>query len=61
MSEAHVQAGATIVPSLTGKVDLVLGIKEPPVPRVQELLNLEPEKKRKWMVFSHTHKGQVSP
>ena len=44
---------------MTANVDLVLGIKEPPVPRVKELLELQPSKKRTWMVFSHTHKGQV--
>lgn len=49
------------MPSLTGKVDFVLGIKEPPVSRVKELLDLDPGRKRRWMVFSHTHKGQVRP
>jgi alpha-aminoadipic semialdehyde synthase len=48
------------VPALSASVDLVLGIKEPPVQRVHELLDLEPGRNRRWMVFSHTHKGQVS-
>lgn len=48
------------MPSLTPSVDLVLGIKEPPVPAVLALQAADPGKKRKYMVFSHTHKGQVS-
>ena len=57
---ADVQAGATIVPSLTKNVDIVLGIKEPPVAEVEKLLQAEAGRKPSWMVFSHTHKGQVS-
>jgi hypothetical protein len=53
------QVGANIVPSLQGDVDLVLGIKEPPMAEVLRLVGLE-DRKRIWMVFSHTHKGQVS-
>ena len=60
VESSHEQAGATVVPALTAQVDLVLGIKEPPVSKVKELLELEMGKKRNWMVFSHTHKGQVS-
>jgi alpha-aminoadipic semialdehyde synthase len=46
------------VPELSGATDLVLGIKEAPVNQVQELMSKE-QKKRTWMMFSHTHKGQV--
>jgi alpha-aminoadipic semialdehyde synthase len=37
---------------------VVLGIKEAPVEEVIKLLGKE-KKKRTWMMFSHTHKGQV--
>lgn len=47
------------MPTLSKDVDVVLGIKEPPVDQVQALVNSE-DKKRTWMIFSHTHKGQVS-
>ncbi|ORY32502.1 putative Saccharopine dehydrogenase [Naematelia encephala] len=53
----YAQVGAKIVPCLSRDVDLVLGIKEPPVPQVQALVQGQ-TKKRSWMVFSHTHKGQ---
>jgi len=46
------------VDELSGATDLVLGIKEAPVPAVQKLLS-KGQKKRAWMMFSHTHKGQV--
>ncbi|WWD17363.1 hypothetical protein CI109_101804 [Kwoniella shandongensis] len=53
-------AGAQIVPSLGRDVDVVLGIKEPPLKDVHALLKAgEAEgKRRTWMMFSHTHKGQ---
>ncbi|KAI9639515.1 Saccharopine dehydrogenase-domain-containing protein [Dioszegia hungarica] len=51
-------AGAKLVPSLSKEVDLVLGIKEPPVHRIQALQEARPGKKRTYMIFSHTHKGQ---
>lgn len=57
---ADAQAGAKIVPRLTKAVDVALGIKEPPVEEVEALKRDAPGKDRKWMVFSHTHKGQVS-
>jgi alpha-aminoadipic semialdehyde synthase len=47
------------VTELSGRTDLVLGIKEAPVSEVQKLLGKEKGKKRTWMMFSHTHKGQV--
>ena len=47
-----------MVPTLSASVDLVMGIKEPPVESVLSLLNEGRGRKRKWMVFSHTHKGQ---
>ena len=53
------KAGATVVDELSGAADLVIGIKEAPVPEVEKLLNKE-KRKRTWMMFSHTHKGQVS-
>lgn len=54
------QVGASIVPELSGEVDVVLGIKEPPVPTVKQLLNSPGgERPRSWAVFSHTHKGQA--
>jgi alpha-aminoadipic semialdehyde synthase len=52
-------AGARVVPQLTGGEDIVMGIKEPPVEEVRRLRNSE-KRQRTWMVFSHTHKGQVS-
>jgi len=48
------------VPKLSPKVDVVLGIKEPQVEVVHELLAEAKGKARTWMMFSHTHKGQVS-
>ena len=54
------RAGAKIVEDLTQEADIVLGIKEPPVNEVQAT-NERGGKKKTWMVFSHTHKGQVSP
>ncbi|KAK4684901.1 alpha-aminoadipic semialdehyde synthase, partial [Tremellales sp. Uapishka_1] len=54
--EAFSKVGAKIVPSLSQNVDVVLGIKEPPLESVEALL--EHGKKRIWMMFSHTHKGQ---
>jgi alpha-aminoadipic semialdehyde synthase len=50
--------GAKIVEELSGSTDLVIGIKEAPVQEVQKLLDKE-QRKRTWMMFSHTHKGQV--
>lgn len=41
-------------------MDLILGVKEPPVDEVLALQQALPGKKRTYMVFSHTHKGQVS-
>lgn len=38
----------------------MLGIKEAPVAEVQRLKAKEAGRKRTWMMFSHTHKGQVS-
>lgn len=55
---ADQQAGAKIVDELSGSTDLVIGIKEAPVREVQNLLGKE-QRKRTWMMFSHTHKGQV--
>ncbi|KAK8864339.1 hypothetical protein IAR55_001586 [Kwoniella newhampshirensis] len=54
------EAGARIVPSLNDDVDVVLGIKEPPLSDVHALLKAGEAagKKRTWMMFSHTHKGQ---
>ncbi|ORX36707.1 Saccharopine dehydrogenase-domain-containing protein [Kockovaella imperatae] len=57
-NKEYEKAGARIVPSLSPKVDLVLGIKEPPVSEVHRLIDAEKGRKRTWMVFSHTHKGQ---
>ncbi|WVO16236.1 hypothetical protein L204_103907 [Cryptococcus depauperatus] len=56
----YLDAGAKIVPTLTKDVDIVLGIKEPALPSVDTLLEASKleEKKRTWMMFSHTHKGQ---
>lgn len=56
------KAGASIVPELSERTELVLGIKEPPVSEVQNLLDKDQGsgRKRTWMMFSHTHKGQVS-
>jgi alpha-aminoadipic semialdehyde synthase len=48
-----------VVDELSGSTDLVIGIKEAPVPEVERLLSKE-QRKRTWMMFSHTHKGQVS-
>lgn len=47
------------MPKLSNAVDVVLGIKEPRVQDVEELIARD-DKKRTWMMFSHTHKGQVS-
>lgn len=55
------QVGAKIVPTLSSSVDIIAGIKEPPVQTVHDLIASNPSRKRTWMVFSHTHKGQVSP
>jgi alpha-aminoadipic semialdehyde synthase len=55
---ADYQAGAKIVDELSGTTDLVIGIKEAPVQEVEKLLNKE-QRRRTWMMFSHTHKGQV--
>nr|XP_019046253.1 alpha-aminoadipic semialdehyde synthase [Kwoniella bestiolae CBS 10118]OCF25183.1 alpha-aminoadipic semialdehyde synthase [Kwoniella bestiolae CBS 10118] len=58
--QLYAQAGAKIVPSLSGDVDVVLGIKEPPLEDVHKLIASGKEgKERKWMMFSHTHKGQT--
>lgn len=55
------KAGATIVPSITdSNPDVILGIKEPTIASVNSLIDKDPSKERTWMVFSHTHKGQVS-
>lgn len=54
------QVGATIVPELSGATDLVIGIKEAPITEVEKLLSKSPGRNRDWMMFSHTHKGQVS-
>ncbi|WVF71526.1 hypothetical protein IAT40_006334 [Kwoniella sp. CBS 6097] len=57
----YAEVGANIVPTLSKDVDIVLGIKEPPLVDVHKLLKDGDvvSKKRKWMMFSHTHKGQV--
>lgn len=57
---AHQQAGAKIVPRLSKAVDVVVGIKEPPITEVEALMREGQGKDRTWLVFSHTHKGQVS-
>ncbi|WWC89390.1 uncharacterized protein L201_004313 [Kwoniella dendrophila CBS 6074] len=59
--QLYAEAGAKIVPSLSNDVDIVLGIKEPPVTDVHRLIKAGEKvgKKRKWMMFSHTHKGQA--
>lgn len=49
------------MPKLSNAVDVVLGIKEPRVQDVEELIARDPNAKRTWMMFSHTHKGQVCP
>lgn len=49
------------MPKLSNAVDVVLGIKEPRVQDVDELISRDPSSKRTWMMFSHTHKGQVGP
>nr|XP_018263129.1 alpha-aminoadipic semialdehyde synthase [Kwoniella dejecticola CBS 10117]OBR85287.1 alpha-aminoadipic semialdehyde synthase [Kwoniella dejecticola CBS 10117] len=55
----YTEAGAKVVPALSNEVDVVLGIKEPPLEDVHRLISGSPEgKERKWMMFSHTHKGQ---
>lgn len=56
---AYAAAGATVVPELSKNVELVLGIKEPKVEYVHKLIESDPTVKRTWMMFSHTHKGQV--
>lgn len=56
--EQYANAGAQVVSRLTGDVDLVIGVKEPPVADVTDLIERNP-KPRSWMLFSHTHKGQV--
>ncbi|WVQ72546.1 hypothetical protein IAR50_002103 [Cryptococcus sp. DSM 104548] len=57
--EQYTQAGASVVESLSRDVDVILGIKEPPLSSVQSLLDTKAEgKERTWMMFSHTHKGQ---
>ncbi|WVQ67733.1 uncharacterized protein L199_005937 [Kwoniella botswanensis] len=56
--QLYQQAGAKIVPSLSSDVDVVLGIKEPPVEDVHRLIDAKDGKEMKWMMFSHTHKGQ---
>lgn len=50
------------MPSLSKDVDVVLGIKEPRLSDVRNLVEASKNegKKRTWMMFSHTHKGQVS-
>ncbi|RXK35397.1 hypothetical protein M231_07341 [Tremella mesenterica] len=50
---AYLSVGAKIVDQLD-KADVVLGIKEPPADQVRRL----GDRNRKWMIFSHTHKGQ---
>ncbi|WVR06970.1 hypothetical protein IAU60_004007 [Kwoniella sp. DSM 27419] len=57
--QLYAEAGARIVPTLSPEVDVVLGIKEPPVSEVTKLMQGGNHKQRKWMVFSHTHKGQA--
>jgi hypothetical protein len=47
------QVGAMVVEQLHD-VDVVMGIKEPSVASVQALGGT-----KTWMMFSHTHKGQV--
>ncbi|WRT66305.1 uncharacterized protein IL334_003260 [Kwoniella shivajii] len=54
--QLYSEAGAKIVPLLSNEVDVILGIKEPPLAEVHRLT--KDGKKRKWMVFSHIHKGQ---
>ncbi|KAJ3496460.1 hypothetical protein NLJ89_g10482 [Agrocybe chaxingu] len=55
------QAGARIVSRLSPDVDLVVGIKEPPL---REVVNLEQGRQeaghepQTFLMFSHTHKGQ---
>ncbi|WVQ82294.1 hypothetical protein IAT38_004422 [Cryptococcus sp. DSM 104549] len=58
--EEYQAAGAKVVPSLSNSVDVVLGIKEPVLADVQRLVAASDAegKKRTWMMFSHTHKGQ---
>ncbi|ODO08112.1 hypothetical protein I350_03696 [Cryptococcus amylolentus CBS 6273] len=58
--EQYAHAGASVVSSLSNNVDVVLGIKEPPLSSVQSLLDASKAegKERTWMMFSHTHKGQ---
>ncbi|KIR40645.1 alpha-aminoadipic semialdehyde synthase [Cryptococcus deuterogattii 99/473] len=53
-------AGAKIVSSLSKDVDVVLGIKEPRLADIRYLVEASKNegKKRTWMMFSHTHKGQ---
>lgn len=53
------QVGAEIVDELSGQSDVVLGIKEAPVKEVEKLKGKDPSRRRTWMMFSHTHKGQV--
>ncbi|WVQ99333.1 hypothetical protein IAU59_006466 [Kwoniella sp. CBS 9459] len=57
----YAEAGASIVPALSNDVDVVLGIKEPPLADVHKLIKdgESSGKRRKWMMFSHTHKGQA--
>nr|XP_019010907.1 alpha-aminoadipic semialdehyde synthase [Kwoniella pini CBS 10737]OCF49688.1 alpha-aminoadipic semialdehyde synthase [Kwoniella pini CBS 10737] len=56
----YTEAGAKVVPSLSKEVDVVLGIKEPPLEDVHRLISQSGAegKERNWMMFSHTHKGQ---
>jgi alpha-aminoadipic semialdehyde synthase len=59
---AYEKVGATIVPSITDSdPDVILGIKEPTIKSINNLISKNPTKERTWMVFSHTHKGQVGP
>ncbi|OCF43182.1 alpha-aminoadipic semialdehyde synthase [Kwoniella heveanensis CBS 569] len=57
----YAEIGATIVPALSKDADVVLGIKEPPLEDVHRLVKSGDGdgKDRKWMMFSHTHKGQA--
>ncbi|KAL7421814.1 hypothetical protein Q5752_003585 [Cryptotrichosporon argae] len=52
---SYTQAGAKVVDELSRDVDVVIGIKEP---RVTDLQRLGADRKRTWLLFSHTHKGQ---
>ena len=48
-----------MVEELSGETDVVLGIKEAPVSDIKKL-RAKDGRPRTWMMFSHTHKGQVS-